>query len=512
MLAWTIYLSFAGALVLALLPKDKPAWARWVALMVAVAGLALAVAGFAAGMGQGRMIIIDLPWVPSMGIHYLLADDGISRVLVLLTGLAAVAGILFSWNVDHRAFSGDAEHRTNEFFAFFLALIGGVYGVFLSFDLFLLFVFYEIAIVPKYFLIAIWGSTRREYGAMKLALYSFAGSAMVLIGLLAAYTTSGSHSTSLIALGAAHFPVGFQMWCFPLVFVGFAILAGMWPLHTWAPTGHVAAPTAASMLLAGVVMKLGAYGCLRVGIGLFPQGLDPWGFSFLGVGSWRDVFAILAVVGIVYGALVALVQSDFKFIIGYSSVSHMGFVLLGLMTLNQIGMDGAVLQMFSHGILAGLLFAIVCRIVYDRTHARELAQLETMHVAKRLPFAAWAFVIAGMASIGMPGFSGFVAEFQVLVGAWMVNPWWVAVAGVGIVVGVAYTWRALQRGFFSDAPPPSAHVLEQEQGHPLEAITWPEVTGVALLVGASLWVGLYPRILLGSIEPAVKALLAGGGR
>jgi NADH-quinone oxidoreductase subunit M len=344
MLAWTIYLSFAGALAEALLPKGRNALARWLALAVAVAGLALAVAGFAAGMGQGRQVIVDAPWVPSMGIRFLLAADGISRVLVLLTGLAAVAGVLFSWNI---------ELRTNEFFAFFLALIGGVYGVFLSFDLFLLFVFYEVAIVPKYFLIAIWGSTRREYAAMKLALYSFAGSAMVLIGLLAAYATAGSHSTGLIELAHAGLPASFQMWCFPLVFTGFAILAGMWPFHTWAPTGHVAAPTAASMLLAGVVMKLGAYGCLRVAIALFPRGLDPWGFSFAGIGSWRDVFAVLAVVGIVYGALVALVQTDFKFVIGYSSVSHMGFVLLGLVTLNQIGVTGAVLQMFSHGIIAG---------------------------------------------------------------------------------------------------------------------------------------------------------------
>ena len=194
MLAWTIYLSFAGALIEALLPKGKPVLARWFALLIAVAGLALAISGFSAGIGQGRTVIIDAPWIPAMGIHYLLAADGISRVLVLLTGLAAVAGVLFSWNI---------ELRTNEFFAFFLALIGGVYGVFLSFDLFLLFVFYEIAIVPKYFLIAIWGSTRREYAAMKLALYSFVGSAMVLIGLLASYTASGSHSTSLIDLAAA---------------------------------------------------------------------------------------------------------------------------------------------------------------------------------------------------------------------------------------------------------------------------------------------------------------------
>ena len=504
MLAWTIYLSFAGALVEALLPKGKAGLARWFALSIAVLALLHAIGGFAAGMGQGREIIVDIPWVPSMGIHFLLAADSISRVLVLLTGLAAVAGILFSWNV---------ERRTNEFFAFYLALIGGVYGVFLSFDLFLLFVFYEIAIVPKYFLIAIWGSTRREYGAMKLALYSFVGSAMVLIGLLAAYTTAGSHSTSLIYLAHAGLPVSFQMWCFPLVFTGFAILAGMWPFHTWAPTGHVAAPTAASMLLAGVVMKLGAYGCLRVGIWLFPHGLDPWGFSFIGIGSWRDVFAILAVIGIVYGALVALAQTDFKFVIGYSSVSHMGFVLLGLMTLNQIGVTGAVLQMFSHGVIAGLLFAIVGRIVYDRTHTRQLAELETMHLAKRLPFAAWAFVIAGMASMGLPGFSGFVAELQVLVGAWIAKPWWTIAAGVGIVIGVAYTWRALQKAFFSDNLP-SAHFLEHEHdpAHELAAITWPEVTGVVMLAGVSLFVGLYPRILLDTIEPAVKALLAGGGQ
>ena len=502
MLAWTIYLSFAGALLEALLPKGRAVLARWLALAVAVSGLALGVQGFVAGMGQGRVVIVDLPWVPSMGIHFLLAADGISRVLVLLMGLAAVAGVLFSWNI---------ELRTNEFFAFFLALIGGVYGVFLSFDLFLLFVFYEIAIVPKYFLIAIWGSTRREYAAMKLALYSFVGSAMVLIGLLAAYATAGSHSTGLVALGHANLPVSFQMWCFPLVFVGFAILAGMWPFHTWAPTGHVAAPTAASMLLAGVVMKLGAYGCLRVGIALFPHGLDPWGFSLIGIGSWRDVFAVLAVVGIVYGALVALVQTDFKFVIGYSSVSHMGFVLLGLMTLNQIGVTGAVLQMFSHGVLAGLLFAIVGRIVYERTHTRQLAELETMHLSRRMPFAAWAFVIAGMASMGLPGFSGFVAELQVLVGAWMVKPWWTVAAGVGIVVGVAYTWRALQKAFFSDVMP-SAHVLEQERAHPFAAITWPEVTGTVLLAGVSLFVGLYPKILLDAIDPAVKALLAGGGQ
>lgn len=502
MLAWTIYLSFAGALVEALLPKGRAGLARGVALLIAVAGLGIAVAGFVADAGKGRAVLVDAAWVPAMGIHYTLAADGISRVLVLLTGLAAVAGVLFSWNI---------ELRTNEFFAFFLALIGGVYGVFLSFDLFLLFVFYEIAIVPKYFLIAIWGSTRREYAAMKLALYSFIGSAMVLIGLLAAYATAGSHSTGLVQLAGAGLPVHFQMWAFPLTFVGFAILAGMWPFHTWAPTGHVAAPTAASMLLAGVVMKLGAYGCLRVAMGLFPHGMDPWGVSYLGIGSWRDVFALLAVIGIVYGALVALVQTDFKFVIGYSSVSHMGFVLLGLMTLNTIGVTGAVLQMFSHGVLAGLLFAVVGRVVYERTHTRQLGELESMHLSRRLPLAAAGFVIAGMASMGLPGFSGFVAELQVLTGAWMAKPWWTAVAGVGIVIGVAYTWRAMQKAFFTDVLP-AASDHPKTGWHDLAPITWPEVTGFVLLAATSLWVGLYPRVLLHAIEPAVKAMLPGGGQ
>src|SRR5438552_1293299 len=266
-------------------------------------------------------------------------------------------------------------------------------------DLLLLFVFYEIAIIPKYFIIAIWGSAGREYGAMKLALYSFVGSAMVFIGLIAAYVVAGAKTMSVIELTKFPFPQSFQMWAFPLVFVGFAILAGLWPFHTWAPTGHVAAPTAASMLLAGVVMKLGAYGCLRVAMTLFPHGLDPWGFSLLGLASWRDVFSLLAVIGIVYGAMVALVQKDFKFVIGYSSVSHMGFVLLGLMTLNATGLNGAVLQMFSHGIIASLLFAVVGRMVYDRTHTREFSDLGMMNLNQMIPFAGVTFTLASVASM-----------------------------------------------------------------------------------------------------------------
>ena len=507
MLAWTIYISFAGALAARLAPSKQSA--RILALLTALAGFTLSVIALIHWQPGQILTITRIAWVPQLGLEYHLAADGISLTLLLLTGLAATAGILFSWNI------GDAEDdRANEFFAFFLALIGGVYGVFLSVDLFLLFVFYEIAIVPKYFLIAIWGSTRREYAAMRLALYSFAGSAMVLIGLLAAYAQAGGHTMNLQALAQYPFPIGFQMWAFPLVFTGFAILAGMWPFHTWAPTGHVAAPTAASMLLAGVVMKLGAYGCLRVAMTMFPHGLDPWGFSLLGIGSWRTVFALLAVIGIIYGAAVALVQSDFKFVIGYSSVSHMGLVLLGLLTLTQIGIDGAVLQMFSHGILAGLLFATVGRIVYVRTHTRDLGALSRLQLGKAMPFAAALFVIAGMASMGLPGFSGFIAEVQVLIGAWRAFPRFAVVAGVGVVVGVAYTWRAMQRAFFSDAPAIDAKgaAIPVPEYNP---VTWPEIAGTVLLAGTSLLIGIYPRLLLDVISPAVQALphaLLTGGR
>jgi len=490
MLAWTIYISFLGVLAL-LLPKVTPRAARIIALLTAVGGLATTLGGFLHRSDGTMITIIRVPWIPSLGIEYHLAADGISLVLLLLTGIVAIAGVLFSWNI---------EYRTKEFFAFYLALIGGVYGVFLSIDLFLLLVFYEIAIIPKYFLIAIWGSTRREYAAMKLALYSFVGSAMVLIGLIAAYVVAGGKTMNLFDLSRFPFPLHFQMWAFPLVFVGFGILAGLWPFHTWAPTGHVAAPTAASMLLAGVVMKLGAYGCLRVAMTLFPRGLDSWGFHVLGFGSWRDVFALLALIGIVYGAMVALVQQDFKFVIGYSSVSHMGFVLLGLMTLSQVGLTGAVLQMFSHGILAGLLFAVVGRMVYDRTHTRDLAMLDKMHLYKFIPFAAATFVIASMASIGLPGFSGFVAELQVLIGAWSAFPLYAIGAGFGIVIGVAYTWRAMQKAFIGEAEGTSAD-------HSLPPISIPERVGTLVLIGASLVIGLYPQLLLKLVIPALNSPL-----
>jgi NADH-quinone oxidoreductase subunit M len=244
-------------------------------------------------------------------------------------------------------------------------------------------------------------------------------------------------------------------------------------------------------------MKLGAYGCLRVAMTLFPHGLDPWGFRILGFGSWQDVLGVLAVAGIVYGAMVALVQNDFKFVVGYSSVSHMGFVLLGLVTLNQVGLSGAVLQMFSHGVIAGLLFAVVGRMVYDRTHTRDLGQLELMNLNKALPFAAVTFTLAGMASMGLPGFSGFVAELQVLIGAWHAFPTLTVFAGFGILVGVAYTLRVLLKAFFPEQETSTVASVPKDHEHSaIEATSIPERIGAIVLLATSLFIGLYPKVLL----------------
>jgi NADH-quinone oxidoreductase subunit M len=487
-LPWTIYLSFAGALLALAAGGRSAAAARWIALLTAVGGtLAGLVAAMAFRPAPGLETIVNVPWIAELGIRYHLAADGISLALVILTGLAATAGVLFSWNIGE---------RVGEFFALYLALIGGVYGVFLSADAFVLFVFYEIAIVPKYFLIALWGSRNREYAAMKLVLYSFAGSALVLAGLVWAFAAAGGRSFALADLAAAGaaLPAGTQTALFGLVFFGFAVLAGLFPFHTWAPTGHAAAPTAASMLLAGVVMKLGAYGCLRVGLPLFPAGLA----------AWQPVIIWLSVAGILYAGLVALVQEDIKFVVGYSSVSHMGFVLLGLGAANPQAVAGAVLQMFSHGIIAGLLFAVVGRMVYDRTHTRMLAELRRIPLHRALPLAAITFVIAGLASMGMPGFSGFPAELTILVGSWRTSPWGTLFAAGGILVAAAFTLRAIHVAFFGTAGREPVAAAEHAD---LTPITWPEKAGTVLLVSATVYLGLRPDALLSWITPALNSPL-----
>jgi NADH-quinone oxidoreductase subunit M len=512
-IAWTIYITFVGAFVLLFLPRVV---SRWLALLITVAGFAISLIA----LFQTPIVdlahfetIVRIPWVPMLGMEYHLAVDGISLTMALVTGLVAVTAVLFSW---------DVEHRQNEFFFWLLLVVGGSYGVFLSADLFLLFLFYELVIVPKYFLIAIWGSTNKEYGAMKLTLYSFFGGALVFIGILAIYVTAGKGNAAsaldLQQLAQFQFSPQLQSWAFPVLFIGFGVLAGVWPLHTWAPTGHVAAPTAGSMLLAGIVMKLGAYGGLRVAMNLFPQGFHMWS-------RW---IAVLAVIGIVYAAAVALRQRDLKFVIGYSSVSHMGFVLLGLATANALGVSGAVLQMFSHGVIAALLFAVAGRMVYRRTHTRDLDTLSEMNLSRALPFAAFTFVIASAASMGIPGFSGFAAEITILIGAWKAFPIAVWITGAGMVLVAAFTLRALKQSFFGEssatapggsaapsgdaksysASPTLITSSAERSIHPPDVapITLPEKWGAGLLTFATLAVGLYPKLLLDRILPAVETM------
>jgi NADH-quinone oxidoreductase subunit M len=484
MIAWTIYVSFAGAVLLLFFPG---VFARWMALFTTLAGLVLGVLAFIrtpiADLAHFTTIV-SVPWVPSLAMNYHLAVDGVSLTMVLVTGISAVSTVLFSWDVDH---------RQREFFFWLLLVVGGCYGVFLSADLFLFFAFYELVIVPKYFLIATFGSTHKEYGAMKLTLYSFFGGMLVFAGIIVAYATAGS--LDLNQLVQFHFSPEVQSWAFPVLFLGFAVLAGIWPLHTWAPTGHVAAPTAGSMLLAGIVMKLGAYAGLRVAINLFPEGFHTWS-------KW---IALLAVIGIVYAAAVALRQSDLKFVIGYSSVSHMGFVLLGLATANALGVSGAVLQMFSHGVIAALLFAVAGRMLYRRTHTRDLDALSQMNLNQALPFAAFTFVIASAASMGIPGFSGFAAEITILIGAWKAFPIAVWITGAGMVLVAAFTLRALMKSFFADVRLQEGHVATDEDWNE-QPITVAEKCGAWLLMIATLAVGLYPKFLLDRIMPAVEAM------
>src|ERR1051326_6701051 len=488
MIAWTIYVTFGGALLLLFLPHVL---ARWMALLATLTGFAISLNAFFNNTDNATFkTIVQLPWIHGLGFDYHLAVDGISLTMCLVTGLTAVSAVLFSW---------DVEERSNEFFFWLLLVVGGSYGVFLSADLFLLFVFYELVIVPKYFLIAIWGSTNKEYGAMKLTLYSFFGGALVFIGILAAYVTAGS--LDLPQLAHFQFAPSLQAWAFPVLFLGFGVLGGIWPLHTWAPTGHVAAPTAGSMLLAGIVMKLGAYGALRVALNLFP----------LGVQMWSKWIVALAVIGIVYAAAVALRQNDLKFVIGYSSVSHMGFVLLGLATANALGVSGAVLQMFSHGVIAALLFAVAGRMIYPRTHTRELNALAGMNLSRVLPFAAFTFVIASAASIGIPGFSGFAAEITILIGTWKTYPLAVWITGAGMVLVAAFTLRALKQSFFGEAGKNSVRMQEGQVAldpdwNEQQSITVAEKIGACLLMLATLAIGVYPKLLLDRIMPAVETM------
>lgn len=473
-----------------------------------------------------------IPWIESLGISYHLGVDGLTAPMVLLTGMVAVAGVLISWNI---------QDRQREFYAFFMLLVAGVMGVFISIDLFLLFFFYELAIFPMYILIAGWGWVQlREYAAMKLTLYILIGSVVSLVGAIAMVFAAGTYFDgvegalvleSAIANGllpAGSEPLSFNMtqlmlaaengaftvplfgttfaqFWFPFVFIGFASLAGLFPLHNWSPDGHVAAPTAVSMIHAGVLMKLGAFAALRVGVQLLPTGAQthlPW-------------IVILTLINVVYGALIAFRQRDFKYVIGFSSVSHMGLVSMGFATMNLTGMTGAGLQMFSHGAMTALFFGCV-GMVYDRAHTRDIPSLGGF--MKVMPWVGVFFIIGGLTSMGMPGLSGFIAEFPIFQGMWEASDQVVLrigtleitnyysiiviISALGIVITAAYVLRVAGQVFFGE----------------FDAKKYPDVGDIAitdrvilLLLGTPLIIlGLYPAIMAPMItvglDPVAKLI------
>lgn len=485
-----IWLSMLIPAVIMMFLKPEQTYAiRMVGTIFAFISLALSLLlffGYDYTSAQKLQFVEELPWLPQVGINYILAVDGISMPMLILNGFVIFTGALMSWNIENRA---------REYWILLLLLTAGVYGVFVSVDLFLFFVFYELAVLPMYLLIGIWGSTRKEYGAMKLTLYLMAGSAMIIIGMIALYFGSGLRTFDMRLLAqSALFSRNFQIAFFPPLFLGFAVLAGMFPFHTWSPTGHVAAPTAVSMLHAGVLMKLGAYGCLRAAMWLMPDGAH----------YWLLPIAIATLINAVYGATIAMTQRDFKFMIGYSSVSHMGLVVMGLATGNEIGLIGAVLQMFAHGVMTALFFAVVGRMIYERTHTRQFPELGGM--AKIMPFAAFVFILAGLSSMGMPGFAGFWAEFNIFMGMWDRFPLISVLAAISIPITAAYILRAVYTVFFGEVKDPSFFSLPK--------LTWQEYTGASILAAVILITGLYPSILtemIGSgVQPIAQAIQQAG--
>jgi NADH-quinone oxidoreductase subunit M len=500
------FIPLATAMVLLVLPPARKQAARGLALGVSLFELLLAL-GVYFGYDQtaaGYQFQTQVPWLPQFGISFHTGVDGLSAPLVLLTAIVMLTGVLISWGIDD---------RPREFFAFLFLLATGIFGVFVSLDLFQLFFFYELAVFPKFILINLWGSPKtREYGAMKLVLYLFVGSVLALVGVLALYWAAGLHSFDLVDLEKANLAVGFQRIWFPVVFLGFAVLGGLFPLHNWAPDGHVAAPTAVSMFLAGVMMKVGVFAALRVGVLLMPEGARfhaPW-------------IILLALISVVYGAFITLAQKDLKYLVAFSSISHMGLVFMGVLSFTRQGMVGAGLQMFSHGIMKALLFACV-GMVYDRTHTRQMPELGGL--ARKMPWVAVAFIIGGLASMGMPGFSGFVAELPIFMGVWqaqsaaqagwpawfanlVTQPWYypalAVLAAVAIIVTAAYILIATQKVFFGDLPAAFEHVAE---------VPWTDKTAIVILCGLMILIGVYPAVIAPLFETGVVPImkLLGGG-
>jgi NADH-quinone oxidoreductase subunit M len=418
-----------ASVVLLAVPPGWKTLARVIALVAGLISLAGSIAACllydrAVGGWQFRE---SYPWIPGFGVNYSLGADGISLTMLLLTGIIIVTGVFASWTV---------EHRTKEYLCLLMFLVSGVFGVFVALDLFILFLFFEIAVLPMYLLIGIWGFGRKAYAAMKLTLYLMLGSAFVLVGILALRYLDPRQTFDMLELsGGSELDISLQRLLFLAFYFGFGVLAGIFPFHTWSPDGHASAPTAVSMLHAGVLMKLGAYGVIRTCVAMFPDAAP----------SLMPLVAVIATVNIVYGAFAAMGQTDLKYVIAYSSVSHMGVVMLGIAGMNAVSMNGAVMQMFSHGIMTGLFFALA-GIIYEKTHTREVARMGGL--VRVMPGIAIAFVIGGLASFGLPLTSGFIAEFLVFAGSFRTYPAITAVAIAGIVVTAVYVLRLVQRVFF----------------------------------------------------------------
>jgi NADH-quinone oxidoreductase subunit M len=420
-----------------------------------------------AGNTAQMLFEIKAEWFPAWNISFHVGVDGISVAMILLTAFVVLAGVLVSWNV---------EKMTKEFYSMLILLGMGAYGFFISLDLFVLFFFLEIAVIPKYLLIGIWGSGKKEYSANKLALMLMGGSALVLVGLLGVYFNSGTqHTVDMLQLSQLHIPANVQHVFFPLLFIGFGVFTALFPFHTWVPDGHSSAPTAGSMFLAGISMKLGGYGCLRVATYIMPEGAK----------EYATVIIVLASIAILYGAFATMMQKDLKYINAYSSVSHCGFVLLGIGMLTKTATTGAVMQMVSHGLMTALFFAVI-GMIYERTHTRLLSEMGGL--MKMLPFITTLLFIVGLCSLGLPGFSGFVAEMTVFMGAWQNADTFYRIATVAACMSIVVTAVYILRAIGQVAMGP----LKNDSYLSFKDATWNERLAALVLVIGIVAIGVAP--------------------
>jgi NADH-quinone oxidoreductase subunit M len=474
-----VFLPLAGAVLVALTQRRSETLQKW-------AGLAVSSAVFLVSLLLVRdfrlvpqmQFVEQRPWIPAWGISYHLGLDGLSLWLVLLTTFLTPLCLLGSWT--------SIEKRVREFVVFMLLLEAGMIGVFVALDLFLFYVFWEAMLIPMYFLIGIWGHDRRIYAAVKFFLYTFAGSVLMLVAFLVLYNAAGRTTFDILALASAPVDPAIQTWLFLACALAFAIKVPMWPFHTWLPDAHVEAPTAGSVILAGVLLKMGGYGFLRLAIPLFPDAAQ----------RFAPVLGVLAVVGIVYGALVSLVQPDLKKLVAYSSVSHLGFVMLGIAAFSTTSVVGSVYQMLNHGISTGALFFLV-GMLYDRRHTRAIAEFGGLRAV--IPWYSAVFLMISLSSIAVPGFNGFVGEFLILMGSWPFDPWLVVVASLGVVLAAGYMLWMVKRVFYGEVANP------KNQGLP--DLSPREAAVLLPLVVLAIVMGVASPYFTSRIEPAASELV-----